>query len=86
VVGLLAVVGYMTVLHVVAFRTLLGSPDAVITGRYLLPLLPLYGVTMALAAEWLPRRWGPVVAGTLVGGVVLLQLGAMAVLFARFYA
>ena len=48
-VGLLAVVGYMAVLHAVAFRTLLGSPDPVITGRYLLALLPLYGVTIALA-------------------------------------
>jgi hypothetical protein len=85
-VGLLAVVGYMAVLHVAAFRSLLGSPDPVITGRYLLPLLPLYGVTVALAVAWLPRRWGPVAAGALVGGVVLLQLAAMGVLFARFYA
>jgi hypothetical protein len=85
-VALLAVVGYMAVLHAAAFRTLLRSPDPVITGRYLLPLLPLYGVTVALAVAWLPRRWGPVVAGTLVGGVVVLQLGAMGVLFARFYA
>jgi hypothetical protein len=86
VVALLAVTGYLAVLHVVAFRTLLGFPDSVITGRYLLPLLPLYGVTLALAVAWLPRRWGPVAAGTLVGGVVVLQVAAMAVLFARFYA
>ena len=85
-VALLAVAGSMVVLHVVAFRTLLQSPDPVITGRYLLPLLPLYGVTLALAVAWLPRRWGPVVAGALVGGVVVLQIGAMGVLFARFYA
>lgn len=86
-VALLAVVGYLAVLHAVAFRTLLGgSSDSVITGRYLLPLLPLYGAAIALAVAWLPRRWGPVLAGALVGGVVMLQLGAMAVLFARFYA
>ncbi len=86
VVGLLAVVGYLAVLHVAAFRSLLQSPDPVITGRYLLPLLPLYGVTIALAVAWLPRRWAPVAAGVLVGGVVVLQIGAMGVLFARFYA
>jgi hypothetical protein len=85
-VGLLAPVGYMAVLHATAFRSLLQSPDPVITGRYLLPLLPLYGVIVALAVAWLPRRWGPVVAGALVGALVVLQLGAMGVLFARFYA
>jgi hypothetical protein len=85
-VALLAVVGYLAVLHVAAFRSLLGSADPVITGRYLLPLLPLYGVMVGLAVAWLPRRWAPVAAGALVGGVVFLQLAAMGVLFARFYA
>src|SRR5262249_25620999 len=44
VVALLAFAGYMAVLHVAAFRSLLASGDPVITGRYLLPLLSLYGV------------------------------------------
>jgi hypothetical protein len=85
-VGVLALVGYMAVLHMAAFRSLLQSPDPVITGRYLLPLLPLYGVILALAVSWLPRRWGHVAAGALVGGIVVLQLSALGVLFARFYA
>jgi hypothetical protein len=85
-VVLIAFAGYMALLHVAAFRSLLGSPDPVITGRYLLPLLPLYGVVVALSVAWLPRRWAPVVAGAVVGGVVVLQLAALGVLFARFYA
>ena len=86
VVGLLAFAGYMLVLHAVAFRSLLVSLDPVITGRYMLPLLPLYGVIVALAVAWLPRRWGLVAAGALVGGVVFLQIAALGLLFARFYA
>jgi hypothetical protein len=86
VVALLAPIGYLAVLHAAAFRSLLTSPDPVITGRYLLPLLPFYGVALALAVAWLPRRWGPVAAGALVAGVVVLQIAAMGVLFARFYA
>ncbi|HEX6025983.1 MAG TPA: hypothetical protein VFZ00_28590, partial [Solirubrobacter sp.] len=82
----LAVVGYLLVLHVAAFRSLLVSSDPVITGRYLLPLLPLYGVMLALAVVWLPRRWAPVAAGVLVGGAVLMQIASIAVVFARFYA
>ena len=64
----------------------LSHRDPVITGRYLLVLLPLYGVMLALAVSWLPRRWGAMAAGALVGGVVVLQIAAMGVLFARFYA
>ena len=81
-----AVVGYMTVLHAAAFRSLLSSADPVITGRYLLPLLPLYGAAVALAVAWLPRRWAPVAGGIVVSGALLLQIAAAGVLFARFYA
>jgi 4-amino-4-deoxy-L-arabinose transferase-like glycosyltransferase len=81
-----AVVGYLALIHAVAFRTLLESGDPVITGRYLLPLVPLYGVALALAVQWLPRRWAPVAGAAAVSGVVLLQLAALGVLFTRFYA
>jgi Dolichyl-phosphate-mannose-protein mannosyltransferase len=81
-----AVLGYLAVLHAVAFRTLLTSSDPVITGRYLLPLVSFYGVAIALAVAWVPRRWAPIAAGSAVSCLVLLQLGAMGVLFTRFYA
>jgi hypothetical protein len=81
-----AVVGYLALLHAVAFRTLLTSPDPVITGRYLLPLLSLYGLAVALAVSWMPARWGRVAGGALMSGVLLLQFAAIGVLFARFYA
>ena len=64
-----AVVGYLALLHAAAFRSLLTSPDPVITGRYLLPLIPFYGVAIALAVAWLPRRWAPVAGGVAVSGV-----------------
>jgi 4-amino-4-deoxy-L-arabinose transferase-like glycosyltransferase len=81
-----AVIGYVALLHAAAFRSLLTSPDPVITGRYLLSLIPLYGIAIALAVAWLPRRWAPVAGGAAVSGVLLLQLTAMGALFARFYA
>jgi hypothetical protein len=81
-----AALGYLALLHAVAFRSLLTSTDPVITGRYLLPLLPFYGLAIALAVAWLPRRWAPVAGGAAVSCVLLLQLAAMGVLFERFYA
>lgn len=81
-----AVGGYLALLHAAAFRSLLETSDPVITGRYLLPLVALYGVAIALGVSWLPRRWGPVAGGALISGLVILQLSAVGVLFARFYA
>lgn len=81
-----AAIGYVALLHAAAFRSLLTSSDPVITGRYLLPLLPFYGAAIALAVAWLPRRWAPVAGGAAVAGVLLLQVAAMGILFERFYA
>jgi hypothetical protein len=81
-----AALGYFALLHAAAYRSLLESTDPVITGRYLLPLIVLYGIAIAIAVAWLPRRWAPVAGGAAVSCVLLLQLGALGVLFARFYA
>jgi 4-amino-4-deoxy-L-arabinose transferase-like glycosyltransferase len=81
-----AAIGYVGLLHAVAFRSLLTSFDPVITGRYLLTLVWIYGLAVALAVAWLPRRLAPVAGGVALSGALLLQLAAIGVLFARFYA
>ena len=53
IVYAIAAVGYLLLIHAVAFRGLLETPDPAITGRYLLPLIPLYGAGIALAVSWL---------------------------------
>jgi 4-amino-4-deoxy-L-arabinose transferase-like glycosyltransferase len=82
----IAVIAYMYVNHVAAFRSLLTVPDPVITGRYLLPFMAIYALAVALTVSWLPRRWAPVAAGVLVGGLCLLSLAALTVTFERHYA
>jgi hypothetical protein len=77
----------LLLLHVVAYHQLLGNPgDPVITGRYLLPLLALYGVGMALAVSWLPRVLSAVLAGAVVAGLAVLQLSSLGLILERFYA
>src|SRR5271166_3203968 len=69
VVAVLAVgaLGYLLVLHAAAYASLLEfSGDPVITGRYLLPLLALYGVGIALAVSWLPRAVSALLSGATV--------------------
>ncbi len=89
VIAVLAVgaISYLLLLHVAAWASLLevnGNP--VITGRYLMPLLPLYGVGIALALSWLPRSLSALLTGATVAGLSVLQLGALAILAERFYA
>jgi hypothetical protein len=82
----LAAVAYLLLIHAVAFRGLLVGPDPAITGRYLLPLIPLYGAGMALAVSW-PRREVAIGLGVvLLAGLTWLQLAAFGLLFERFYA
>jgi len=78
----LAAIGYLLLIHAVAFRGLLVGPDPAITGRYLLPLIPLYGAAIALAVSWLRRELGVVI----LTGLTWLQLVAFGLLFERFYA
>jgi hypothetical protein len=86
VVCALLVLGYVFVLHVVAFRSLLDATDPIITGRYLLPLMPLYGVAFALAVSWLPRRVAVPASAVVLVVLAVIQLQAFALLFERFYA
>jgi hypothetical protein len=89
IVGLFAVAGaaYLFFMHLAAFRSLVsGTGDPVLTGRYLLPFMPVYGMAIALAVGWLPRRVAPVAAGVVVGGLCLLSVGAFGFALARYYA
>jgi hypothetical protein len=82
-----AVLALILGLHVGAYRGMLGNPgDPVLTGRYLLPLLPLFGAGIALVARAVPRRAGVVVAGVILGGGIVLQFWSLGHVLERFYA
>jgi hypothetical protein len=82
-----AAVACLLDVHVAAFRSLAAhSRDPVATGRYLLPLIAIYGLGVALAVSWLPRRIAGVAGGVVLGGLLLLQLSAMGIIVERFYA
>jgi 4-amino-4-deoxy-L-arabinose transferase-like glycosyltransferase len=73
--------------HAASFRALLDNPaDPVITGRYLLMLIPLYGVAVAGALQALPGRARALTTGALLAALVLLQLSAFGLVVERFYA
>jgi Predicted membrane protein (DUF2142) len=79
-------VGLMMLLHLVSYSALRISSDVVITGRYLLPAIALYGCSAAWVCASLPRRVGLPLAGILLGLAALLAVGGVGLSMGRFYA
>jgi hypothetical protein len=75
-------------LQYVSYRALLGNggSDPLITGRYLLPLVSLFGLAVAFTVGCLPRRIAPLIGAVILAIGVLLSLDAIGITMARFYA
>ena len=74
-------------LHYGAYGNLKLDPgDPIIVGRYLFPLLPLFGCAIAVLTDALPRRAGVVVGSAVVAGGVLLATAGLGLTVTRFYA
>jgi hypothetical protein len=73
-------------LHFAAYRSLQIEPsDPIIVGRYLFPLLPLFGVAVALVVRALPRRASLAVGTTVLLTGALLGLSGLGMTAVRFY-
>jgi hypothetical protein len=73
-------------LHFAAYRNLQIDPaNPVIVGRYLFPLLPLFGVAIAVVVRALPRRWSVAAGTVLLLGGALLGLSGLGMTAVRFY-
>lgn len=82
-----AVVGLVFGLHYVAYRAMLTNPgDPIITGRYFLPLIGLFGAAVAVVATTLPKRAGLVFAAAILAAGVCLQWSSLGLLVERFNA
>jgi hypothetical protein len=81
------VVCMLAVLHVSAYRDLQGPPfDPLLTGRYLLPLVPVMGIAVAYVCVNLPRRLGSVLGALVLTTFTVLGLCGLGLTIARFYA
>jgi 4-amino-4-deoxy-L-arabinose transferase-like glycosyltransferase len=72
-------------LHVVSYLALVGGPDPIVVGRYLLPLIALFALAVTFVATSLPRRLGPPFAAVVLACGVLLQLAGLGLTAIRFY-
>jgi 4-amino-4-deoxy-L-arabinose transferase-like glycosyltransferase len=87
VVMVAMVVTQIGLLHVASYRDLVQSHGGapLWSGRYLLPLIAIFGVTIAYVCSHLPRRLAAVSAGVVIGVGVVLQLGSLGLTLDRFY-
>jgi 4-amino-4-deoxy-L-arabinose transferase-like glycosyltransferase len=88
VVMLSLAVGNIVFLLYVSYRSLLsnGGTDPLIVGRYLLPMVSLFGLAIAFTVGSLPRRAGAVLAAVILTAGLLLSLGGLGITVTRFYA
>jgi hypothetical protein len=75
-------------LHYVSYQGLLSNngADPLIVGRYLLPMISLFGLAIAFTVGSLPRRLGQPLAAVILAAAVLLSLAGIGITAARFYA
>jgi 4-amino-4-deoxy-L-arabinose transferase-like glycosyltransferase len=81
----LAFVALLVGLHVTDYRAIIAGQPAVIQGRYILPILPLFGLAVGLLVSRTPRRWRGHVTGVVLAGLMLLQVLALGTVLGAYY-
>ncbi|HZO37368.1 MAG TPA: hypothetical protein VFB41_10905 [Solirubrobacteraceae bacterium] len=78
---------YILALHAAAWRNILIAPgDPILTGRYLVPLIALFGVCVAMVVSALPRRVAGFAGAAIVSIALVVQFAAIGAVLERFYA
>ena len=81
----LALVALLLGLHLTEYRSLINNQGPFLQGRYLLPVVGLFGLAVALVLGRLPRRWQGPACATLVPAMLLLQVLALSTVARTYY-
>jgi hypothetical protein len=85
-VVLLVLAGSMIgLLHLASYRSLVGSGDPLITGRYLLPLATVFGLAVAFVLTSVKQRTSAMLGTLAVTSLLALNLTGLMLSFNRFY-
>jgi hypothetical protein len=86
----LALLGFLfaelALVHWNSYKQLLVGTDPIITGRYLVAVIALFGLAIAFCVGSLPRRAGAVAGALIIAGMLALQVGELGITIVRFYA
>ena len=76
----------LALLHVAAWQDLSEAGATLMTGRYLLPLVAVFGAAVAFVVAILPRRLGVALGATVLASGVALTVSGIAMSVVRFNA
>jgi 4-amino-4-deoxy-L-arabinose transferase-like glycosyltransferase len=72
-------------LHLASYRSLVYTADPLITGRYLLPLVAVFGLAVAFVVTSLRPRLSAALGTLCLASLLALNLAGLMLTFARFY-
>jgi hypothetical protein len=78
-------VSMVALLHAASYRALASSNDPLITGRYLLPIVGVFGLTVAFVITSLRPRTSAVLGSLALSGLLALNLAGLMLTVTRFY-
>jgi FtsH-binding integral membrane protein len=78
-------ISLLALLHVIEYHYLTNGDGPFIQGRYMLPVVSLFGLAVALVVGRMPRRARGPVAAILLVGLVALQVLALATVARTYY-
>jgi 4-amino-4-deoxy-L-arabinose transferase-like glycosyltransferase len=78
-------VSMLALLQTASYRALRTGVDPLITGRYLLPLIVVFGCTVAFAVSSLRPRIAAALGTLVLAGLLALNLSGLMLTLARFY-
>jgi 4-amino-4-deoxy-L-arabinose transferase-like glycosyltransferase len=81
----LAALALVAGLHLTEYRSLVAGEGPLLQGRYLLPLIGLFGLTVALVLARIPPRWRGIAAGVVLAALLLLQVVSLATIAKVYY-
>ena len=81
-----ALLSLLALIHLVDYRSLIAhGAGPVVQGRYLLPLMPLFGLAVSLILIRLPARWRGQACAAVVAGLIVLQVLSLATVAQAYY-
>jgi 4-amino-4-deoxy-L-arabinose transferase-like glycosyltransferase len=81
----LALVGLLGLLHVTDYRAILASGFALFQGRYVLPVIGLFGLVVAFVVSRLPAPLRAPVCGAVLAGLLVLQVLSLGTVAETYY-
>jgi hypothetical protein len=72
-------------LHLTDYRAIIVGQGALLQGRYLLPVIGLFGLAVALIVRHIPVRWRASTAGVVLAALLILQVLSLATIVKAYY-